>query len=172
MYMCLGALFATVDMAVISFAHDHGGASLAGPLLGLYGVGSAIAGIWYGARHWRSSQSTRLLAALAATVLGTAPLALMPGIWSMAVAILIAGLGISATLISSHSIALAVVPAEHRTEGLTWLTTAASAGTALGAPLSGRLIDAYGPGAGFLFAFGAGLLALTVTVLRRRCLTA
>ncbi|WP_328667163.1 hypothetical protein OG905_08720 [Streptomyces sp. NBC_00322] len=45
-------------------------------------------------------------------------------------------------------IALAVVPVEHRTEGLTWLTTAASAGTALGAPLSGHLIDAYGPGAG------------------------
>jgi predicted MFS family arabinose efflux permease len=55
----------------------------------------------------------------------------MPGIWAMAVAIFTAGLGISATLSTSYSIAERVVAAEHRTEGMSWLTTAAAAGTAL-----------------------------------------
>ncbi|MFF3458916.1 hypothetical protein ACFYXH_32290 [Streptomyces sp. NPDC002730] len=53
---------------------------------------------------------------------------------------------------------------------MTWLSTAASAGTALGAPLAGHLVDAYGSAAGFLFAFAAGLIALAVTGLGRRAL--
>ncbi|WP_406398770.1 hypothetical protein OH805_06960 [Streptomyces sp. NBC_00879] len=75
-------------MATISFAEEHGRASPDDLLLGLYGVAGAIAGVWYEARLWHSRQSTRLVAALAATVLGTVPPALMPGIWPMVVAIL------------------------------------------------------------------------------------
>jgi len=40
----------------------------AGPLLGLYGLGSAIAGVWYGTRRWRASHASRLTAALTVTV--------------------------------------------------------------------------------------------------------
>lgn len=168
MHVCLGAMFATVDLATIAFAQEHHATPLAGPLLGLYGVGSAIAGVWYGTRRWRAPQSVRLQVALAATVLGAAPLVIVPGIWWMAVAILLAGLGISVTLISSYSIAETVVPAEHRTEGMSWLTTAASAGTALGAPLAGHLIDSHGAAAGYLFAFAVGLGAVAVTAIRGR----
>ena len=38
--------------------------------LGLYGLGSAAAGVWYGTRRWRAPHASRLIAALAATVLG------------------------------------------------------------------------------------------------------
>ncbi len=172
MHACLGALFVAVDLATIAFAQEHGATPLAGLLLGLYGLGSAIAGVWYGTRRWRVPQSFRVQAALAAMVLGTAPLVLVPDIWWMAIAILVAGAGISATLVSSYSIAETVVPPEHRTEGMSWLTTAASAGTALGAPLAGRLIDSHGAAAGYLFAFAVGLAAVAVTTLRRRDLAA
>jgi hypothetical protein len=53
----------------------------------------------------------------------------VPGIWLMAVAILAAGLGISATLTCSYGLAEDAVPAGLRTEGMSWLTTAASIGT-------------------------------------------
>ncbi len=66
-HVFLGALFAAVDIATIAFAQERGASGLAGPLLALYGLGSAIAGVWYGARHWRASQRARLRAALAAT---------------------------------------------------------------------------------------------------------
>jgi hypothetical protein len=167
MHVCLGALFATVDLATIAFAQQHHARSAAGPLLGLYGLGSAAAGVWYGTRHWRTSHGARLRAALAATVLGVAPLAVMPGVSAMAVAIFTAGLGISATLTSSYNLAEATVPAEHRTEAMSWLTTAAATGTALGAPLAGRLIDAHGATAGYLFAFAAGLAAVAIVTHRR-----
>ncbi len=81
MTVCLGAMFVAVDLATIAFAQHHGGKAAAGPLLGLYGLGSAIAGVWYGTRRWKSSHASRLTVALAAAVLGAAPLGLMPGIW-------------------------------------------------------------------------------------------
>jgi predicted MFS family arabinose efflux permease len=170
MTVCLGAVFVAVDLATIAFAARHGDKAAAGPLLGLYGLGSAIAGVWYGARYWRSSHASRLTAALAVTVLGVAPLAFMPGIWPRAAAITAAGLGISATLASSYRAAEMAVPAGQRTEAMSWLTTAAATGTALGAPLAGRLIDLRGAPAGYLFAFAAGLAAVAITLLRRRAL--
>ena len=109
--------------------------------------------------------------ALAATVAGTAPLAVMPGIWPMAAAITAAGLGISATLASSYRVAAMAVPAGQRTEAMSWLTTAAATGTALGAPIAGHLIDAGGAAAGYLFAFTAGLAAIAITLACRRKLT-
>jgi MFS family permease len=108
--------------------------------------------------------------ALTATVLGVAPLALMPGIWPMAAAITAAGLGISATLTSSYRVAQMAVPAGQRTEAMSWLTTAAATGTAVGAPLAGRLIDTSGAPAGYLFAFTTGLAAVAITLLCRRAL--
>lgn len=168
MHICLGALFVAVDLATIAFAQEHDASALAGPLLALYGLGSAIAGVWYGARRWRAPQAVRLRVALAATALGVGPLAFMPGLATMAVAILVAGLGISATLVSSYSIAERVVPADQRTEGMSWLTTAAATGTAIGAPLAGRLVDANGAGAGYLFALAAGLAAIAILVIRFR----
>jgi hypothetical protein len=172
MSVALGAMFVTVDLATVAFAQQHGDKAMAGPLLGLYGLGSAIAGVWYGTRNWRASQTSRLTIALAATVLGVAPLAFMPGIWPMAAAIAVAGMGISATLATSYRIAEMTVPAGQRTEAMSWLTTAAATGTALGAPLAGSLIDARGAAAGYLFAFGGGLLGVAVVALRGKHLAA
>ena len=36
---CLGAMFVAVDLATIAFARHHGDKAMAGPLLGLYGLG-------------------------------------------------------------------------------------------------------------------------------------
>ncbi len=166
--VCLGALFAAVDIATIAFAQEHGASALAGPLLALYGLGSAIAGVWYGARHWRASQRARLRAALVATGLGVGPLAVMPGLVALAAGIFVAGLGISATLVSSYSIAERVVAAGQRTEGMSWLTTAASTGTAIGSALAGGLVDAHGATAGYLFALAAGVAAIAILVIRYR----
>jgi predicted MFS family arabinose efflux permease len=166
--ICLGALFAAVDLATIAFAQEHGASGLAGPLLALYGLGSAIAGVWYGARHWRVSHRARLRVALAATGLGVAPLAVMPGMAAMAAGIFVAGLGISATLVSCYSIAERVVAADQRTEGMSWLTTAASTGTAIGSSIVGRLVDAHGASAGYLFALAAGIAAIAILVIRYR----
>jgi MFS family permease len=171
MTVCLGTLFVAVDLATIAFAQQHEAKAAAGPLLGLYGLGSAAAGLWYGSRRWARPHASRLTVALAATVLGVVPLAFVPGIWAMAAAITAAGLGISATLASSYRVAEMAVPPAQRTEAMSWLTTAAATGTALGAPLAGIIVDARGAAAGYLFGVAAGLAGLAVALLRRRDLT-
>lgn len=167
-HVCLGALFSAVDLATIAFAQQHQARPLAGLLLGLYGLGSAAAGVWYGSRQWKAAEPARLRVALVAMVAGTVPLAFVPGPGWMAVALLAAGLGISATLTSSYRLAGLMVPAGQRTVGMAWLTTAASAGAAAGAPLAGQLIDLGGATPGYLFASVAGLLALIILLLSRR----
>jgi predicted MFS family arabinose efflux permease len=161
-HICLGALFAAVDLATVAFAAEHHASALAGPLLGLYGLGSGLAGLWYGARRWRAAQHSRLRIAFAATAFGVGPLAVMPSPAALAAGIFVAGLGISATLICSYSIAERVVDPAQRTEGMSWLTTAAAVGTATGAPLAGHLVDLHGAAAGFLFALAAGLAGLAI----------
>ncbi len=168
MHACLGAMFTSVDLATVAFAQAHGGKALAGPVLGGYGLGSAIGGLWYSTRRWRAPLPNRLLIALATTVLPVSSFFLVPSIWWMFGAIFVAGLGISATLISSYSIAESIVPTQYRTEGLTWLTTASSTGVAIGAPLAGHLVDSHGAAVGYLFAFAAGLGALIFIASRRR----
>jgi MFS family permease len=86
----------------------------------------------------------------------------------MAAALTAAGLGISATLATAYRALDLAVPAGQRTEAMSWLTTAAATGTALGAPVTGHLIDTYGAAAGYLFSFAAGLAALSITALYRR----
>jgi len=160
MHLFLGAMFSAVDLATVAFAAGQGRPGAAGPILAAYGVGSAVGGVWYGSRRFRAALPNRLAVALAATVLPTALLVLAPGVWWLTAAIFVAGLGISATLICSYTIVESIVPATCRTEGMTWLSTAAAIGTALGAPVGGHLVDAYGATAGYLFAFGAGVAAL------------
>jgi predicted MFS family arabinose efflux permease len=92
----------------------------------------------------------------------------MPGMAAMAAGIFVAGLGISATLVSCYSIAERVVAADQRTEGMSWLTTAASTGTAIGSSIVGRLVDAHGASAGYLFALAAGIAAIAILVIRYR----
>jgi predicted MFS family arabinose efflux permease len=51
---------------------------------------------------------------------------------------------------------------------MSWLTTAASTGTALGSALVGRLVDAHGASAGYVFALAAGVAAIAILVTRYR----
>jgi MFS family permease len=92
----------------------------------------------------------------------------MPGVAALAGGIFVAGLGISATLVGSYRIAEHLVAPGQRTEGMSWLTTAAATGTAVGAPLAGRLVDAHGAAAGYLFALAAGLVGLVLLASRSR----
>ena len=61
-------MFMAVDLATIAFAQQHGARALTGLLLGLYGLGSAAAGVWYGTRNWQAPHGVRLRAARAAMV--------------------------------------------------------------------------------------------------------
>jgi MFS family permease len=159
-YWFLGAMFAAVDLSTVAFAAARGHKPLAGVWLGLYALSSAIGGLWYGSRSWRAPLASRFVLTLGCSVAGAALLWLVPGMAALAAVMLAAGLAVSPTLIAGYGLVEQQAPAERRTEGMTWLSSAISVGVAAGSPAAGHLIDASGPRWGYVFAAGCGAAAL------------
>ena len=169
----VGALFGAVEVATASAAEALGETAAAGPLLGLWGLGSLAGGI----AAARAGGAARTGAGLVVLLggLGTAHVALSAAAGSavaLAVAMLVAGVLIAPTLASPLAMVDAVAPAGTQTEAFAWLATAIAIGTSLGAAGAGAVAEAGGPGVTFALAGGAGLVAAAVALLRLRSLPA
>lgn len=176
-FLILGSLFGATEVAVIAFAQEHGHRPLAGGILAVFAFGSMSAGLWYGARKWRSPVDRRFTFGIVILAAALTPLLLPNSLVLMTVLIFFAGLAISPTLIPGYGLVEQLVPARLLTEGLTWVSTSVGVGVAIGAPVAGRLIDAYGARTALLYPVGAGWLAAAVTItgsrrLRRKGLPA
>ncbi|MBC6458794.1 MFS transporter [Actinomadura sp. HBU206391] len=161
-FLLLGMVFASIEVGALAFADEAGHPRLAGPLLGLLALGSAVAALWYGARSWTMPLHLRFRIGLALLVAGLIPVVLITNLYVMMALIFFSGLAISPTIIPAYGLVESLVPEHRLTEGLTWMSTAIGIGVAAGASIAGRLIDASGSGAAFLFSAGAGLLAAGV----------
>jgi MFS family permease len=171
-YLCLGAMFASIDISTVDFAQRQGHKPLAGFILGTYALGSAIGGLWYGSRTWRAPVERRFALTLILTVAGVATFWAQPVLLTLDAGMLIAGLTISPTLIAGYSLIERQAPASRRTEAMTWLSSAISIGLAAGSATSGRIIDDAGPRWGYGFAATCGLFAATICVVGLRRLRA
>jgi MFS family permease len=171
-YLCLGAMFSSIDLSTVDFAQRHGHKPLAGLILGTYAFGSAIGGLWYGSRHWRAPMERRFATTLALTVAGVATFWAQPGLLSLDAGVIVAGLTISPTLIAGYGLIERQAPPSRRTEAMTWLSSTISVGVALGSAVCGRIIDTLGPRWGYGFAAFCGAAAITICVLGLRRLRA
>jgi MFS family permease len=163
-FVCIGAVFGTVQVSVTAFAEEAGKPGLAGALYAVFAGGSLIAGAVYGAIGWRHRANRRLLVTFALLALGTAPLWAVPNVGIMIPVALLCGLAIAPTLITGFTLVDTLVPAAAKTEAFTWLTGAIGLGLALGSTFSGTLTDAHDSGAGFALTFaaaGIGFVAVT-----------
>jgi Major Facilitator Superfamily len=158
-YWCLGAMFATIDLSTVAFAAEHGHRQLAGVALGCYALGSAAGGLWYGSRTWRAPAERRFAVTLACVAAGVATFWFQPGLPTLFLAVCVAGLPISPTLIGGYSLIERQAGEGRHTEGMTWLSSAIAVGVATGSPLAGHIIDAHGARWGYLLAAGCGVAA-------------
>jgi MFS family permease len=158
-YLCLGAMFGTIDLSTVDFAQEHGHKPLAGFIIGAYALGSAVGGVCYGSRTWQAPVHRRFAITLCIVVAGTATFWAIPGIAVMAAVIFCCGLAISPTFIAGFSLIEQQAPAQRRTEGMAWLTSAISVGVAVGSAIAGHVIDAGGARWGYVFAAGCGAAA-------------
>uniref|UniRef100_UPI0028BF425A MFS transporter n=1 Tax=Citricoccus sp. TaxID=1978372 RepID=UPI0028BF425A len=150
-----GMLMSGTEVAIVAELERSGQAAQAGVVIAFWCGASAVGGILYGALGRRISP----LLLLALFALGTLPLALVDGMWALAVVSLISGLFTAPTLAAASALMSAVVTEERRGEALGYYGSAMTAGAALGAPVSGAFIDGISPEAGYLF---AGLIALAM----------
>jgi predicted MFS family arabinose efflux permease len=165
LYLCLGSMFASIDLSTVDFAQQQGYKPLAGFILGTYALGSAIGGLWYGSRSWRAPLERRFAITLALTVGGVATFWAQPSLVTLDLSMLVAGLTISPTLIAGYALTERQAPARRRTEAMTWLSSAISVGVAIGSATAGHLVDVAGPRFGYGFAAGCGVIAIAICLL-------
>jgi MFS family permease len=168
----LGGVFGAAEISVIGFADQAGHKALAGPLLACYAGGSMVAGILYGAVHWRLPLARRLLLGSLAMTVTVAALPFIHRTGVLAPCLFVAGFGIAPTLITSFSLVERLVPAAQLTEGLTWATTGIVVGFACAQPITGRLVDARGASDAFIVAAFSGALAVLICLVGYRRLHA
>jgi predicted MFS family arabinose efflux permease len=143
------------DVGVVAALRHLGHQPWIGWELALWGLGSAVGGLVYGALH-RSIPVSVLLALLAAT---TVPVALAPDAFVIAGLLFVTGLFCAPTITATVDALSTTVPERVRGEALGWHGSAMTAGGALGAPVAGIAIDSTGWPGGFV---ACGLLGLAV----------
>ena len=167
----VGVLFGSVEVATASAAGALGATVAAGPLLGLWGLGSLLGGI--AATRAGGAAGTGAGLVLLLGGLGAAHVALAAATGSLIVLgamTLLAGVLIAPTLATPLGMVDALAPEGTQTEAFAWLATAIAIGTSLGAAGAGAVAEAGGPAATFALAGGAGLVAAAAALLRLRTL--
>jgi MFS family permease len=161
-FVAAGAIFGTLDVAMVAFAGLVGSPAAAGTLLALVAAGSLLAGLVYGTRSWRWPLDKRFLASVVVLWAGTLPLVFAPSVALMAPAAALAGVAIAPTLIAGFTLVQKLMPSGALTEGLNWTITALGVGAAAGAWTAGYIADSAGGRTAFLVAVAAGAAAAIV----------
>lgn len=160
---CLGA----AEVAFPAFGEQAGDRALAGPLLAVWSLGSALGGLAYGA-HALGRRTARLFVAMTALVpLVTLPLALPSSLALMFPVALLAGVAIAPLLIAANQLVGDVAPRGALTEAYVWPLTALIAGVALGNGAAGAVVAASGWRTAFLAAAAVGAGGAAIALARR-----
>lgn len=146
------------DLGVVAALRHLGEQSSIGWVLALWGLGSAIGAVLYGAWH-KPVPVFWLLLALSGLTL---PVVLAPERFSLAGLLFVAGLFCAPTITATIEQLSRAVPANVRGEAMGWHGSALTLGTALGAPVAGVAIDHGGWQTGFIV---TALVGVTVSVL-------
>jgi MFS family permease len=162
--VALGTIVGVVDVVSVAFAQQEGHRAAASIVLSMYAIGSCLAGLAFGALKLDIPLPRLFLYGGVATAVTTLPLLLAGDIFGLSMAVFVAGLFFSPTLIVAMALVENIVPAAKLTEGLTWLVTGLSIGVAIGAASSGWLVDAFGARSGFWAALAAGVVVLAAAI--------
>src|SRR4051794_11112610 len=161
--------FNMMDVGVVAFVSGRRATAAAGVVLAVWGIGSMIGGLVFGAgkRVVDDAAVARATLAIAAAVGATA---LAPGPVGLAVLLFLGGATIAPGLARLYSRVGAVAPEAASTEAFGWIAVGLLTGSSTGAALGGWTVDALGPRADFaLAAVAPAVVGLALMAwLRRR----
>jgi predicted MFS family arabinose efflux permease len=150
--LCYSAAFGFLEIGITAYATESGSAALAGVLLGITSVGSALGGLAYGSRSWHAPLAKQFAAMLALMGAGLGLLAVgwPPLVFALCCAL--AGIVMAPALIIQSMLVARTARLEHSTEAFTWSSSALLSGVGIGLAAGGGLLEVQRSGA----ALGAG----------------
>jgi MFS family permease len=152
------------DLGIVAALRHAGHGSWIGWELALWGGGSAVGGILYGAAH-RHPPASWLLLGLGVS---TALVAIAPNLVVFTVLLTISGVFCAPTITATVDHLSRAVPESVRGEAIGWHGSALTVGGAIAAPAIGAMLDAHGWGSGFLLGgvIGAAVAVVALLILR------
>lgn len=160
----VGAIFATAEVTSVAITKELGQPGAATLVVGVYAVGSFVVGLIVGALALKMPFQRQLLISLAVLALTQIPLLWASNVPALAITVFLSGVAISPTFITSFGLIERRVPIAQLTEGITWVTTGIDIGIALGAFVSGWVVDVYGARNGFWVSVTMGAIAFAIVL--------
>ena len=158
---CFGWLFGSYEVTTVAFATEAGHPEMTGFILGVWAGCSAIGGLWFGHRAWKSTLPRQLVVCTSIACLAFMPAVFARSIPTLFIATMVAGFAIAPGLITTYSATEQLIPANMLTEALTWTNSGMILGYAAGTAISGVLIDSVGTSMSYILPV-VGALAATV----------
>jgi MFS family permease len=145
-FALVGLSIGAVEVVVPAALDTTGHRELTGVLLGLWGVGSMLAGLAIGRLGAAPDPPRRLAIALAAWGIAHAAIGISGEPAVLGLILLIAGATIAPTFVSANGMLDDLAPSGTLTEAFTWTSTGISVGLATGSALAGAIVEAASPG--------------------------
>lgn len=166
----IGAIFATAEVSAVAITKELGQPNAASFVIGVYALGSFVVGIIIGALNLTVPLQRQLAIAIGVVALTTLPLLVVDTVALLALGIFVSGIAVSPTFITAFGLIERRVPAVMLTEGITWVMTGIGIGMALGAFVSGWVVDTFGARNGFWVSVAAASVSLATVLLAQRTL--
>jgi len=160
---CMGASFGAIEISLAASAEQHGHPGLVGPFLAAWAAGSLAGGLAVARSRAPADPSRRLVTLLWATAAADALVAAAPGPWTLAIALVVAGLCIAPAFATLYAMVADVAREGTLTEAYTWITTGITAGVALGSAIGGTVVDSVSTHAAMAGAAGMVVVATVIT---------
>ncbi len=168
----VGSTFATAEVSAVAITKELGQPEAASLVIGVYAIGSFVVGLILGALNPKMPLQRQLLIAVSVLALTALPLLVAStSVALLAFAVFLSGVAISPIFNTSFGLIERRVPESMLTEGVTWVMTGIGIGMALGAFLSGWVIDNFGPDNGFWVSVAASLSTVAIITLGQRSLS-
>lgn len=156
--------FGLLEIGVTAFAAEIGKPALAGLILGLMSVGSALGGLAYGSRSWHLPLPRQFALMLLLMGAGIAVLGAIGNVVLFVVLGVIAGVVMAPALIIQSMLVAKTAPAQYAAEAFTWSSSCLLTGVGLGLAAGGFLLERTSSaavfGAGGAVSLGAAALAI------------
>ncbi|MQB07431.1 MFS transporter [Agrobacterium tumefaciens] len=168
----VGSTFATAEVSAVAITKELGQPEAASLVIGVYAIGSFVVGLLLGAINPKMPLQRQLLIAVSVLALTALPLLFASTtVALLAFAVFLSGVAISPIFITAFGLIERRVPESMLTEGVTWVMTGIGIGMALGAFISGWVIDNFGPSNGFWVSIAATLSTVTIISLGQSSLS-